>query len=458
MTLRVQAKRIILLAWPIVITQLALSGMVTIDTIMAADFASIDMAALGTSLGIWHPISLFTLGVITVFSPILSRDFGSRNKANSNIHFSNALLITFGLSIFSVLLMLGKTPLLNLLDLEPNMLIIMHEYLFYLMLSLPGFCFLILFRTLNEAMGNTRLIMYLQIGALILNIPLNAIFIHGYAGIEAMGGAGAGLATALINYVMLFVLMYISFRKSNCQFYINDLTYAHISRAKITEFLKLGLPIGITLFFEIALFGAIALAIGTYGVDAAAAHQIAISFASNMYMLPLSLSIATSVVIGQLIGEEQPNAAITAAKSGILLALSIAVITASVTLFGRQYVSLLYTNDPDVIAVALALLIWAAVFQLSDAIQSVTLGALRGFKDTHIPMVYTLISYWLIGFPIGWLLAETTLLTSQPLGLHGYWAGLLISLTSAAILLSQRLFKIIKHNQHLLINTEYSLR
>ncbi|AWB65219.1 MATE family efflux transporter [Saccharobesus litoralis] len=443
MAVFVQAKRIIQLAWPIVITQLALSGMVTIDTIMAARYSSVDMAAVGTSLGLWYPISLFALGVLAGLGPIFSRDYGARNKRTGNSHFSNALVITTGLVAFTALLMLFKTPLLAPLAFDPAMLTIMHDYLFYLTLGLPGFCFFILYRVLNESMGNTRLLMWLQLAALALNIPLNWMFIFGEFGAPELGGAGAGISTTLLNYLLFFVIWYISNKHANCRPYIKRASIKFVTVKKLQELLKLGLPVGVTMFLEVALFGAVALAIGRYGPEAAAAHQVAINFASMMWMIPLSLSIATSVVIGQSMGAKSPLQAIQATKAGVYIAVCFAAVTATITIVGRHYVSLIYTQDVAVVEIATALLIWAAIFQLSDATQCVTLGSLRGFKDTQKPMWFTIFSYWVIGFPAGWIFAETTWFWHEPLGLHGYWIGLLTSLSCAAILLSLRLKRII---------------
>ncbi|NTS78237.1 MATE family efflux transporter [Catenovulum sp. SM1970] len=434
-----QSKKIAKLAWPIVISQLALAGMITTDTIMSSQYSATDMAAIGTSLGIWHPISLFALGVIIALSPVLSRNFGAKDRTQFSHNISNGITLALSMSIIAALLMLVTPLVLNQLGIDEQMKTIAQDYLFYLALGLPGFCLFALFRVINESIGNTRTVMWVQISAFLLNIPLNLLFIFGLGDFEGLGGAGCGISTTLLHYMMFIMLIVMSYRHRICRPYLNKITILRTRLSTLKNLLQIGLPIGATMFFEVALFGGVALAIARFGPEYAAAHQIAISFSAIMYMLPLSLSMATTVVIGQHIGHQNKQLAVIAAKAGIIIGLSVATITALLTIIGREYISLIYTDDVIVSTMAMTILIWAAFFQFSDAVQCVALGALRGFKDTSKPMILTFIAYWFIGFPSGYLFAETTVFTSASMGLEGYWAGLLISLTSAAILLGYRL-------------------
>jgi MATE family multidrug resistance protein len=208
-------------------------------------------------------------------------------------------------------------------------------------------------------------------------------------------------------------------------------------RPAISRLLRVGLPAGAMVFVEGSIFAAVALIMGTLGTRVVAAHQVAINFAAITFMVPLGLSMAISVRVGQAVGRRDPAAVRFAAGVGIAMALACQVVSASVMAFAPRAVAGLYTDDAEVIALAADLLLLAAVFQLSDGVQASSAGALRGIKDTRVPMAIVVVAYWLVGFPLGWALAF-----AAGLGARGLWIGLIAGLTAAAALLAVRFHRV----------------
>jgi len=202
--------------------------------------------------------------------------------------------------------------------------------------------------------------------------------------------------------------------------------------------IKLGMPIALALFFEVSLFAVIALFLAPLGANVVASHQIALNFSSIIFMLPLSIGIAVSIRIGYYLGRGQPEISALVAKVGLGLSLSLAVLTALLTVMFRHEIALLYNDNPEVVALAGSLMMLAAFYQISDSIQVVAAGALRGYKDTRSAFYITLFSYWCVGMTTGYVLGYTDMIRPS-MGAHGFWIGLIAGLTSAAILFAIRL-------------------
>jgi MATE family multidrug resistance protein len=217
--------------------------------------------------------------------------------------------------------------------------------------------------------------------------------------------------------------------------------FKHFYGPKISSMwsmIKLGFPIAMALFFEVSLFAIIALLLAPLGANVVASHQIALNFSSIIFMLPLSIGIAVSIRIGYYLGREQTEIAALVSKVGLALALILAFFTAMLTVSFRQEIALLYNDNPEVVTLAGSLMFLAAVYQISDSIQVVAAGALRGYKDTRSAFYITLFSYWVIGMTTGYTLAYTDIIVPA-MGAHGFWIGLIAGLTCAAVLFALRL-------------------
>ena len=211
---------------------------------------------------------------------------------------------------------------------------------------------------------------------------------------------------------------------------------------EIKSTLIFGLPIAMTILFEVTLFAVIALLLAPFGANVVAAHQIALNFSALMFMFPLSMGMATSIRVGYRIGQNRPQQARTAVKSALCIGTFVACLTACFTVLAKGFIIGLYTSNEEVFAISFKLLLFAAIFQFSDAVQVISANALRGYKDTTAMFYITFCAYWLIGLPVGVILGRTDWVTAAPLAATGFWLGIIAGLTSAAIMLGARLYYI----------------
>jgi len=284
--------------------------------------------------------------------------------------------------------------------------------------------------------------MWISFFALLINIPLNALFIYGYGPIEAMGAAGCGVASAIVMWAMFFVGLFYVFKNSAFSQYLKNSSSVNFNwHTGIKPILALGLPNSFALLFEVGMFSFIALFIASLGATIIAAHQVAISFTSLAFMVPLSLGMALTVRVGLGFGEGSREKVINTIFTGLIWALLIGVFLALLNLFFRTEIVSLYSFDSEVIVIATALLLYAAMYQVFDAIQVSAAGALRGFHDTKVTMWVTLISYWGIGLGLGYIFTFTDFIFPA-MGVEGFWLGIVLGLGLAAILLSFRLRQI----------------
>jgi MATE family multidrug resistance protein len=280
--------------------------------------------------------------------------------------------------------------------------------------------------------------------ALLCNIPLNYILIFGKFGLPELGGVGCGWASAIVMWVMLSAG--VIYTRRSQQFSQLPLWHPwHRPHLKtIAQFLRLGMPIGIALLIEASMFSVIALLLAPYGEVVLAAHQITLSYTGMIFMVPLSIAMALTIRVGQLKGAGNQAQARLAAFTGIQFTLVVALVTTLLTMLLASQIARLYTPDTEIATLAILLLTIAALFQFSDALQVSAAGALRGYKDTFIPLLLVFVSFWLIGLPAGYLLGLTDWLVPA-MGAAGFWYGLLIGLSAGAVMLMTRLNRVSRH-------------
>ena len=281
--------------------------------------------------------------------------------------------------------------------------------------------------------------MYISLAAIPFNVALNYIFMYGYFGLPALGAIGLGYATALVWCLIFSILLiYTVFAKK----YSHLVFFRHFHKPEIRvfkEILKLGLPLSVTIGMEVLMFAGVGLFIARYSIDIIAAHQIALNLSSLAYMLPLGLSVAISARVGHAIGRNSFEDIKRSSFLGLGYAMFFTTCAIAIVVSIPLQLVSIYTEQSEVIDISVTLIYIATIYMMSDAIQVSTAAALRGMKDTIIPMFMAGISYWLIGFPLGYILAEI-----YDLGVVGYWTGFIAGLTTAAILLSYRLIIMVK--------------
>nr|WP_297349354.1 MATE family efflux transporter [uncultured Glaciecola sp.] len=430
-------KSLLTLAWPLLIAQVTQTLMGVSDTIMAGRYSYTDMAAVAIGFSITMPVLMFIQGVTLGLSPIISRLQGS----NQNSKVANALhqcvWLSLMLSVIALLLVFIVSPLLANVEMEVDVRTITVDYIIYILLAAPGFALYQSLRNCCEGLSSTRPTMIIMFAGLLVNIPANYIFINGLFGAPQMGGAGCGIATLLVIYVMAFVtLLYMMVAKKLKQYELFTKFHWPKLDLQLTQ-LRIGLPIAFTIVFEVTLFGVVALLLARFGAEVVASHQIALNFSSLMFMLPMSIGMAVAIRIGHSVGKEDALNAKISVYCALVCSIFIALITATMTVILSTEISALYTENKGVIMMASSLLFFAALFQFSDGIQVVSANALRGYKDTSAMLILSFVSYWLVGLPVGIVLGLTDWLFPA-MAAKGFWIGFISGLSCAAVLMFWR--------------------
>ncbi|MEI6859008.1 MAG: MATE family efflux transporter [Shewanella sp.] len=433
-----QAKRLVQLALPVFIAQVTQTLMGFIDTVMAGRVNAIDMAAVAIGTSLWLPALLFVQGLLIAFTPIFAHHHGANNqKAIQPLAFQAAYIAIIG-SLGVILFLNFSENIFNMMQLDPELARLSIGYLNGFTWGVPAFVLYQVLRGCSEGISYTLPTMVIGFVGLAVNIPANYIFIYGHFGIEPMGGAGCGIATAIVFWIMLIAMViYMQLHKrfkELAPFKSFHKPHWHT----ILNMTKHGFPIAMALFFEVSLFAVIALLLAPLGANVVAGHQIALNFSTIVFMLPLSVGIAVSIRVGYYLGQDKSEISALITKVGLTISFTLAILTAVITVLFRTEIAHLYNNNPEVVTLAGSLMFFAALYQLSDSVQVVAAGALRGYKDTRSALYITLVSYWAIGMVIGYILAKTDMVVPA-MGAQGFWIGLIAGLTSAAILFALRL-------------------
>jgi len=428
-----------ILGGPILVAQVAQMANGVIDTLMAGHASAEDLAGVGIGNSLWMPLFLFFMGTLGAQQPIISGYNGARSfEKVVPTAWQGIYLAGIG-AVIMILLLTNVHPVLSLLNLEPNTARISQGYLDAFAWGIPAMLLMAALRGLTDGLGHTRVIMAFSLLGTLINLPLNYIFIYGKLGMPAMGGIGCGWATSLSNGIAAIALL-VYLNRSQLFRNVHLLKgWVKPDLERLRYILKIGLPIGFTVFVEVSLFCVIALFLAPLGPVIVAGHQIALNVVSLMFMVPLSIGMALTLRVSFLMGAGSPDTARLIARSSLIFAVAISLVFATLLLVFSPQIAALYSNDSEVQAVATQLLGLAAFFQVADIIQVTCISALRGYKDTRIPMLFVLFSFWGVGLPLGYTLTFTDWLWPA-MGAAGFWIGLTGGLTSASILLVSRLF------------------
>ena len=425
---------------PIILTQLSQMGISVIDAIMAGRVSPTDLA--GVSLGgtFYFPPVVLLSGVAMAVTPIVSQMHGAGKEAGGGAVVRQALWIAIGGGLVTVaaLLLLGE-PGYRLIGVDPAAIPVATAYLKYISIGVvPTLAFFVL-RYLCEGLSWTTPSMIVAFGGLVLKLPLNYLFVYGGLGIPAMGGPGCGLSTAIVMWVqlvaMIFIVAYSRVQRAGAfsQFSLPDFTV-------IWRLIKLGIPIGVTMFFEGTVFSIVVLLIGRISVEATAAHAIVFNVGSVTSMIPVALGVAATIRAGYNVGAKDYPGARRSVYTALGAAVGFAFLAASVLVLMRDTIAGFYTTDASLLASASALLLILALYQFVDDTQTTAIGCLRGYKDVRIPMMMVLFAHWGIGIPVGSLLGYgNATLGLEPLGVAGFWWGLIIGFGVSTTILNTRL-------------------
>ncbi|CAH0539905.1 MATE family efflux transporter [Vibrio marisflavi] len=450
-----EAHTLIKLATPVLIASVAQTGMGFVDTIMAGGVSATDMAAVSIAASIWLPSILFGVGLLMALIPIVAQlnGAGRQKKIAYEIQQGTALALFISLPI--VLVLFQTHEILNIMDVQPLMADKTNGYMHAVIFAVPAFLLFQTLRSLTDGLSLTKPAMVIGFIGLACNIPLNWIFVYGKFGAPALGGVGCGVATAIVYWLMFFALLiYVITSKKVAKVGLFDQFYTPELKP-ILRLFKLGLPVALAVFFEVTLFAVVSLLVAPLGPLVVAAHQVAINFSSLIFMLPMSIGSAVSIRVGHTLGEEDVSGAAIASRVGVLLGLTVTIVTATLTVLLRENIANLYTGNRAVIELAVQLLVFASVYQFADTVQVIAAGALRGYKDMGAIFKCTFISYWIFGLPTGYILALTNWIT-EPMGVYGFWIGFIVGLCFAASMLGFRLHWM--HKQSDATQLEFSTR
>jgi multidrug resistance protein, MATE family len=434
MTIKEHIRANIFLAVPVMLSQLGHVMMGVMDNIMVGHLGATPLAGASLANVIFNVLLLFGIGVSYAMTPLIAQAHGTRDDAIIISSFRHGFLINlvFGL-VLLIAVIVGKNLLYHL-DQPEEVVKQALPFLSILTYSLIPVLIFQSFRQFADGLSLTYLSLVIMIAANLLNVLLNYTFIYGHFGFEPMGLVGAGYATLTSRIFMavalgLYVFYHTKLKKYRAAFLFKDYSWKHFK-----TLLTIGVPAGAQFVFEVAAFDFSAVMMGWFGTNTLAAHQIAINLATISYMTTSGLSAAAVIRIGNFIGQKDAINLKKSVYSLIGLALALMGVCGIIFLIGRYWLPSLYISDREVINIAAPLIIIAGFFQLSDGMQVVCSGALRGLQDVKIPSLLIFISYWIIGLPLGYWLAF-----KMNWGANGIWIGLLVGLTLVSIALFIRL-------------------
>ncbi|MDO4432890.1 MAG: MATE family efflux transporter [Aerococcaceae bacterium] len=427
-------KHLLHILFPVLIYQMANFSAQLIDTMMTGNFHEVHLAGVSMGGNLWSPFFTLMTGILSALTPTVGHHVGAKNEQAITSDVRQFLYIAFGLAAVMIsIVFLGLQPLLMTMSVSEAIQNVAKAYLFWLAIgALPALLFTAL-RSFVDGLGLTRISMAFMLLLVPFNIFFNYAFIYGKFGMPRLGGIGAGVGTALTYWLVLVVVVavicYHSRLKSYRIFHIEPLQFK-----KIFRFIKMGLPIGLAIFVEVAVFASVGLLMSNYSATVIAAHQSAMNFATFLYGFPLSMSTALTIVVSQELGRRDYRAVKQFSRAGITVSVGIAALLVVGLFFNRTLIARAYGQSPDFIETTTLFLSYALLFQFSDAVASPIQGILRGYRDTVFPFISGLVSYWLIGIPLGFLLSKWT-----SFGAAGLWIGLIVGLFVSSLLLSLRL-------------------
>jgi multidrug resistance protein, MATE family len=421
------------LAYPVVLSQLGHIMVGVVDTAMVGQIGTVPQAAVALSNSLYTLVLVFGLGVSYGITPLVAAADSSNDiKGNAEL-LKHGIVINTVLGILLFALLFSLSPILNLFNQKQEVVDLAIPFLNVMMLGMIPLCIFSGFKQFTEGLSFTGIAMLITIGSNLLNILLNYLMIFGHWGFPEMGLMGscwASFISRVVMAVLMFVYVYYNkqFRK-----YREGFSFRKLSADLTKKILNIGVPSGLQWVFEVGAFAFAVIMIGWISPKAQAAHQVALSIAATTYMMASGLSAAASVRVGNQAGLHNREGLRTAGFSAFVMVLAFMGICALCFILFKDQLPLLFTKDAEVVSISSTLIAIAAFFQLSDGVQVVGLGALRGIKDVKLPTLITLVAYWAIGLPMSYVFAF-----KLGLGAQGVWYGLSLGLGIAAVSLFLR--------------------
>lgn len=437
-TYKLEFKATTQLCLPIIVAQVGSVLMGVSNSVMIGKLGATSLAAAGVTNAIYILFIVLGMGTLSAVAPMVATASGAKDKEQCGILFRTSVEVAFLLTLVLTAALFIIAENFEMFGHPQEVTIISKEYLRLLSFSTLPFMLFMAAKQFSDGLSYTKAAVYVTIIGVSVNVFLNWLLIYGHLNCPQLGIIGSGIATMSARTIMAVLMFGYILTNGNLRKYVPSLS-ENISTLKATiRVFKIGIPSGMQLFFEIGAFTAAAIIVGRIGVAESAAHQIGISLAAIATMLATGISVAGSIRVGNAVGEKNIVKVKQAGNTALILAACCMLITATIFLgFTEQLVYLFNKTDKNLITVAVSVLMIAGFFQISDGLQVVSLGILRGVSDVNIPTIFTLVAYWGIGLPVGYLLGFY-----YNMGVKGIWIGLLFGLSTSAILLVARFYRI----------------
>jgi MATE family multidrug resistance protein len=431
------------LAWPMLVGQLATVGMGVADVAMTGHVSAEELAAVSLGASVWSIVLVTVMGIMMAINTVVAHEMGAANYALIPHSVRQSLWKGVGVGLLACAAANLATLLFDHIGLDQAVNHKASMFLHVISVGMPAFaCYRALYGY-TTSINQTKPVMVIALCGLLFNVFVNWLLVFGNLGMPKLGAVGCAVATAAGMWLMLAAM--VGWMRV-APAYAQTFPFTHWewpNRAEIGSMLRLGLPIGVTYFAEVSAFGAVSLLVARFGVVQVSAHQIALNFASLVFMVPLSFGIALITRVGQSLGEGNPEKARFVSWVGVAMSIAFGALSAAFIALFRWEIARAYTSDPQVQQLCVQLLLFAALFQLSDATQVAASSAIRGYKVTRQPMMIQLVAFWVFSLPLGYVLglAPSWFPWSPraPMAAFGFWIGLVLGLTVAALLLAMSL-------------------
>lgn len=424
---------------PLFMGQLAATSMGVADTLMAGAAGTLELSGVAIGSSVFWPAELFVVGMALAIHPLIANlvGAGSLDKVALRMQVASVCCLSCA-AVVGVIIMLVPQIYLMFPETDQSMVAIGQGYLIATGLAMPGFALFNVLRAYWEGLGKTVPTLIFGCTALVLNIPLNYIFIFGKFGMPELGGIGCGVATAITIYLTsLLMLIYVKKSPSFAHVRIFE-RWLSADISMYCAFLKLSMPLGIAGMIETLCFSLVAILLSPFGPVTVASHTIAMNVSGMLAIVPIALSSTASIEVGEAMGSSNWKQARRRSLSALFIALSFYCAGATFLFTSGELIASWYSDDPEVLLLAPVLMLYCCVFFLPETLQVMATGILRGFKDSRSIFIVTIVAYWLIGMPVGFALGYGHIDLGLD-GAEGFWLGFIISLSVAALMLCIRL-------------------
>lgn len=429
----VKIRRLITVMLPILISQTAIMGMVFFDTSMSGHAGNDDLAGAAIAGNTLVPLMMGLGGILMAVTPLIANALGAKEDENVRLYLKQGILLAISFGALVIVSSYWWVPLLfSELGLEPEVYRIAIGYWIGTMIGLIPYYLTVLLRALIDTTKRTDLSMKLYLMCLPINGLLNYVLIFGKCGLPALGGIGAGVATGLTNIIILLMFIVVIYRRGEYRCYFTR-DFSDVNAAGLLSYLRLGVPIGLSIFAEVAVFCIMGVFMAKFGTDIIAAHQATMNFASLVYMIPMSFSMALTIVIGIEYGAKRYNSAKLYDEVGLQTSVLLAIVYIIFEYIFGENIAGIYTNDAGIKNMFMEFLIWAMVWQCGDAIAAPIQGILRGYKDVDSALWGCIIAYWIVCMPVGLVLDYFF-----DGGAVGYWQSLSLGVLCSALFMLYR--------------------